>query len=564
MKRYLFFLLIISSIVLGQSQPITVDNSAYFPPAITQYWNSCSVVSLTYYLKSALWNKKFQRDPFLPENQFSPYAVWNLIVNIDHFAGADNAVDLMASQGCPTVNKFPLDITKEDFPGLEIRESGLPYRTLRISNIGNYNLADSNAAFKAIAALKDSLRKGVCFTLHFPVFQRLNEMYNIKRAVYDCSPAISQDSMQGSHIVAVVGYDDTIKTAYGRGAFKLINSWGNQFGQNGYFYYDYNWFLWGNWLGHTATFLEEDFEYHPEAFLSLKLSGTVTGDDICKRKFFFTDTVYTWNGIRIDYLDYMDYFSHNHTLVIQKYNGQVIPAENQNHFTNNSMHIPLHNHDGNREVLHDLTPLIAKEPFKSLEIIANDPISGQYIGNDDKVIYSFDRQPKLAVNMARIKFLNSDRYILGKIKVIGDTTVTSYNFYCEPANFYIVPFPGMGFVKKSISTFRKILITFNIDDSTANLPPEFVTTPGDSISACKDSLVTFQFKAIDPEGTDLKYSVSGDGRGQIDSISGLFTFKSASAGNYPFTVMVSDGLNQAMNSFFINIRNTTGVIEENV
>ena len=50
------------------------------------------------------------------------------------------------------------------------------------------------------------------------------------------------------HIMTIVGYDDNDKT------FIIANSWNKYFGDNGYFYMDYEYFnnkdpIWGNQIG---------------------------------------------------------------------------------------------------------------------------------------------------------------------------------------------------------------------------------------------------------------------------------------------------------------------------
>ena len=93
-----------------------------------------------------------------------------------------------------------------------------------------------------LTTLKDSLNNGTCFTIEFPIYGYMRDLYNKPNAVYSCFKDISPDSIQAGHQVAVVGYNDTIKTATGHGAFKCINSWGSLYGDDGFFYLDYNWY----------------------------------------------------------------------------------------------------------------------------------------------------------------------------------------------------------------------------------------------------------------------------------------------------------------------------------
>jgi len=47
----------------------------------------------------------------------------------------------------------------------------------------------------------------------------------------------------GGHAMVIVGYDDNMAYTGGTGAFKILNSWGTTFGNAGYFWITYNWWL---------------------------------------------------------------------------------------------------------------------------------------------------------------------------------------------------------------------------------------------------------------------------------------------------------------------------------
>ena len=62
------------------------------------------------------------------------------------------------------------------------------------------------------------------------------------RDIYNYIESLSELS---GHIMTIVGYDDNDKT------FTIANSWGDYWGDNGYFYMDYEYFtnkdpIWGN------------------------------------------------------------------------------------------------------------------------------------------------------------------------------------------------------------------------------------------------------------------------------------------------------------------------------
>ena len=50
----------------------------------------------------------------------------------------------------------------------------------------------------------------------------------------------SHDQVQGGHAVVAIGYDDNRKIGKDKGAIKIRNSWGTQWGQNGYGWLPYS------------------------------------------------------------------------------------------------------------------------------------------------------------------------------------------------------------------------------------------------------------------------------------------------------------------------------------
>jgi C1A family cysteine protease len=104
--------------------------------------------------------------------------------------------------------------------------------------------------------------------------------------VYDCYPGTKSDSLWYNHMAVVVGYNDTIKTAHGRGAFLVLNS--NTSLPGGLFYLDYNWFYFyqGNY---PYYFLEENFNSNPEVSLRLSLSGIISSVDVIDNKHIFLE-----------------------------------------------------------------------------------------------------------------------------------------------------------------------------------------------------------------------------------------------------------------------------------
>jgi len=560
MKNFVFiliFLLIVAPVIIvGQNRSSVVDNSAWFPPVGLQETTCCSHFSLIYYLKSYLWNKHFSRDPRLPENQFSTSFVWNQIAdNLGHFSGSEAAFEFMTRQGCSTVQNFPLQIDVEITPSLNAKESGLPYRSTNFDKFWIYS-QDSLITSIMLNQLKDSLNLGVCFQLHIPVFSSFYEV-RANDPFYRWTPELVEDSAVSSHYVAVVGYDDT------KQAFKLINSHGAIYGDSGYFYMGYDWFFGANWWVWSCGFLREDFSHQPKLSLNLNMADMMTGLDIQTMTSIFVDTVYfapTYG--RFDYMT-ENYMSYARLVTIKKINNQAVPSSitgNGLYNIHNIVLIPLHNHDGNRQLLEDLSDYVPVDEFTSLELLVVDPISATYIAEDNSVIYSYTREAKTKVNETFFKFLGTPKRIIGRVTELPDTTIIAHNFQSIVSILHQMP-PDMPLVKESTTLLKRKLITFSIEDTiNINNPPFFVSIPTDTLKAKVGVAINFQFKAQDPEGDSLKYYLSPIEPGaQLDSLTGVFHYQSADPIVKKMNVIVTDGYYNTSTTFMVKIDKSIGI-----
>jgi len=223
--------------------PVVVDNSKWFPPVRDQQaLPDCSQFSVVYYLKSYLWNRHFNRDPKLVENQFSHNFTWNLSVDpVDHFRQYDGAIDVMEHLGCGSMADMEQnEQTCEIFPSLEVQERALRYKSKDLKSVSIGRSADSSYCASALDAVKDSLRQGICFAMGIEIYDHFYNISN-ENPVYGCDSSINDKTFNNSHFICITGYNDTIKTPEGRGAFRVINSNSNLAG--GQWYFDYNWFF---------------------------------------------------------------------------------------------------------------------------------------------------------------------------------------------------------------------------------------------------------------------------------------------------------------------------------
>lgn len=563
---FLLFWLLFFTVALGQERPLVVNNNRFFPPMRSQQvLPNCSHFALIYYLKSSIWNKKFNRDPNFPENQFNHNFVWNQNIDPIYFgSGVSNAFHFMKNQGCASVADFP--VNEQDYslqPSLEIRQKALAYKSKDLRReliIGKLN---PDSVSKTLDILKDSLINGSNFVIYIYIFPH-SEDVNEQNRIYHCYEDINKDNMLTTHYVTVVGYNDTIKTAQGRGAFIAKNSNGKT--KDGIFYLDYNWFyfLENNF---PCYFLEEDFSSQPEVALNLKLSGFISGIDLYKGKHIFSDTIIT-TSIDDRYFDFMDGYTYlnnrNHAQIIGV-NGRRLPLRN------NEILFPLNSADGDYDIVADLTRLTSATDFKSLSIIVFDPISSFYYDENDRLLYSYQREPTASVDQAFISFLGTDKKIRGKVQTsLPDALFQFDDFYSLRLGLNLEPLTGRYiFVKRNISRVKVTLINFFVEDVETNGPPVMVNSAAPGLKGFVDHEMSFQFKASDPENNQLAYYLKESpdfqylptsnewgypGKWSLDKETGLFKFNALVVGEFAFTLVVSDGLNSIEEKFVVSVK----------
>lgn len=202
--------------------PSYVDHTYEMPPIGNQgLQNSCTGWAVGYYLKSYQEAKDWGKYP--DSFQFSPSYVYNMINGgVDEGSYQEDAYKLINENGCATLKSFPYN--EEDYSTLPNFDNFVEasyfknYQYGSITETGDVNL------------VKDFLQSNCCTTVIpiYPDFDALNE-YNY---IYDSSEGESS----GYHSVCIIGYDDSIQ------AFKIANSWGTNWGINGYGWISYNLF----------------------------------------------------------------------------------------------------------------------------------------------------------------------------------------------------------------------------------------------------------------------------------------------------------------------------------
>ena len=203
------------------SQPLSVDLSSNFPePGSQGNQNSCVGWAVAYALKS--YQEKIEIGWSLNafNHLFSPAYIYNQINRgRDQGSYISEALDLVIHQGAATLSTMPYsDANYLSQPSSQAITEASQYKAVKRIRIND------TSQIKAALVNRRPVVAGI---------QIYKSFYNIKgeNSVYNTATG----NNLGGHAVTIVGYNDN---KFG-GAFKIINSWGQSWGDGGYFWLPY-------------------------------------------------------------------------------------------------------------------------------------------------------------------------------------------------------------------------------------------------------------------------------------------------------------------------------------
>ncbi|RLI52633.1 MAG: hypothetical protein DRP09_17520, partial [Candidatus Thorarchaeota archaeon] len=263
-------------IIPDEPLPSSVANLVGLPPIGDQgAQGSCTAWAWGYYCLShqiaaanGFW------DTSVPSHQFSPAYIYNQI-NYGDDSGSSmmDASQLTESFGCATLDTMPYsDSDCVTWPSEAAYTEAMSYRTVNPS--WDY-LTDDNdlAVLKEYLAAGNTAIMAIYVRTAFYGFDSVNNVYTTSHA---------SGNLYGGHAVCIVGYDDAKATSDGQGAFLLVNSWGTDWGDSG--------FWWMSYEAMKDPLLSRGYVYYcdvvpqphaPDLVGSIRISHEKRGDVLC-------------------------------------------------------------------------------------------------------------------------------------------------------------------------------------------------------------------------------------------------------------------------------------------
>ncbi|MFW9872923.1 MAG: C1 family peptidase, partial [Candidatus Thorarchaeota archaeon] len=256
-----------------------ISTEIYFPVVGDQgYQGSCTSWANVYYAFGYLEAKDYGWDASSgnPQYLLSPAWSYNMIAAYDYGSVPSETAQLIKEWGVSTLSTMPYDDFDFDSWGDEAAWREAPYHKPLDYTLITY------VGYPTIDAIKSLIDSGTPVTIGIDANQYYNGLdketsdYILSSVEYDPSGGLN-------HANCLVGYDDSISEGGDVGAFRVVNSWGKNWMDNGFYWLTYDAINeFGAAGGQQILFLTDRIDYNPEiiAFWDFSTAPTRMGDII--------------------------------------------------------------------------------------------------------------------------------------------------------------------------------------------------------------------------------------------------------------------------------------------
>jgi hypothetical protein len=213
-----------------KSLPSRVDLSPFLPPVGHQgSIGSCSAWSTVYYAKTLQENQEREWGADKKDHQYSPLFTYNQITGgVNRGTAITQHMTILEEKGATPFPLFPHTDNIKVLPGERAYREAENYRSASHKRLDRY---DENRGQWVVElhTVKAMLAEGLPVIGGFEVYENF---YNYKGGIYKSVSG----RPTGGHAMCIVGYDDDI------GALRIVNSWGEAWGDGGFLWLDYDLF----------------------------------------------------------------------------------------------------------------------------------------------------------------------------------------------------------------------------------------------------------------------------------------------------------------------------------
>jgi C1A family cysteine protease len=240
-----------------ETLPSSVDLYQNFPPIGNQgQYGTCVAWACGYNLRSYMYakiNGLTTADMYNEANVFSPKDLFYAIPSDQRGSDCNGttfeaALDIMVSRGIAKMNVVPYE---------SVGDCTASPQSSWTADAGNYKILDYRQIDENVENLKRYLYQGKAIVFGAKLG---DEFMNASGDIVLTSQTYNYSGQHAYHAMILCGYDDN-KGA--NGAFKVVNSWGEDWGNGGFIWVDYNYFIQQDYFAY-ACFIANNIEDEPD------------------------------------------------------------------------------------------------------------------------------------------------------------------------------------------------------------------------------------------------------------------------------------------------------------
>lgn len=229
--------LLIDPVTIPRSLPVQYDLSEFMPPVRSQgYQGSCVSWATSYYLKSYQEKTQYEYEYVTFNDVMSPSYVYNQVKGPgDCFTGSNirSTLLFLQDEGVSSWEDFPYSDTEcTEIPSEDLLEKA---RDNKIGKFFALGIRDdtTNPDYTLINLYKTLLSQNHPIVMSMVFTDLLFEYRDEDYVAYGYQ---GDGATLTCHAILIVGYDEE------KGAFKFVNSWGSNWGNEGFGWLSYDFF----------------------------------------------------------------------------------------------------------------------------------------------------------------------------------------------------------------------------------------------------------------------------------------------------------------------------------